>query len=56
MFIKHELNKKADNVKKYEDAVSIVRAYEEIIKTRKKNIIHNFFKFYVNQRNLQGKR
>ena len=40
--MKHEVNKKADNVKKYEDAVSIVRAYEEIIKTRKKNIIHNF--------------
>ena len=40
--MKHEVNKKADNVKKYEDAVSIVRAYEEIIKTRKKNIIQNF--------------
>ena len=40
--MKHEVNKKADNVKKYEDAVSIVRAYEEIIKIRKKNTIHNF--------------
>lgn len=40
--MKREVNKKADNVKKYEDAVSIVRAYEEIIKIRKKNAIHNF--------------
>ena len=31
-----ELNEK---VVKYEEAVSIVRAYEDIIKTKKKNII-----------------
>ena len=32
-------------MKKCEDAASIVRAYEKIIKRRKKNIIHNFFTY-----------
>ena len=33
------LNGKADKGEKWEDAVSIVAAYEEIIKTKEKNII-----------------
>ena len=34
-----ELNKKAEKVEKCKDAVPIVRVYEKIIKTIKKNII-----------------
>ena len=35
---KEELNQKADNVEKPEDAAAVIRAYEDI-RTKKKNII-----------------
>ena len=34
-----ELNKKADKVEKPEDAATIIKQYEDIIRTKKKNII-----------------
>ena len=34
------LNEKADEMEKCEDAVSIITAYEEIIKTKKKHFMH----------------
>ena len=34
-----ELNKKADKVEKPEDAATVIKQYEEIIRTKKKDVI-----------------
>ena len=34
-----DLNERADRVEGYEEAVNIIKEYEDIIKTNKKNII-----------------
>ena len=34
-----ELNKKADKVEKPEDAAAVIKQYEEIIRTKKKDVI-----------------
>ena len=34
-----ELNEKADKVEKAEDAAAVIKQYEDIIRTKKKNII-----------------
>ena len=39
----HELNKKAEEVQKPEDAARVIRQHEDIIRAKKKGIIHIAF-------------